>query len=670
MDRYEAVLKVTVKGAQSKEKGGKKGPAQGAPAKRIFEFAYTKKNGTPGRRTVTTLDLSEFEDGTPCFFEMEGNVITKCEIGGQTIVPAPRAARDMVAPPPAKNQGDGGSNRGSAYGGGRYAGAGYGSAGGGAGGASAKSIRWGHGPYNFAPYMPNLIAPPFDDEERCWSGQIICDLTAKTPLLVAGRHEKNPDGSTNCSFMEIGGKYVIPGTSVKGMLRSLMEALSWSGLRPVSDKKLFWRDVQDGDNYRALFAERPIGGFLRQHGADFTLVEVEVTKDARDSGYKKVKTGKKVGADRTPNTYYFKYPAPNATGEAVPSALVSQFRAQLTEDQETRWPEKRRSELLRSSPGLPVFFRRNEKGEIAELGFCRYFRLQYKYSPYDLAWPDREKRDIRDVAQAIFGYVGRSGSRRGRVSVRPFEIRGKICESEFVCVVLGGPKPTCLPFYLRQNPKDIRTTLNGQKNKRDSMANYNSLDSKLRGRKFYWHSARPVNNSEARSAKIASHLFPLDRGARGTFVIQINRLTDSELGCLFEALELVPGCAHKLGMGKPLGLGSVEIRVREARLEKVGDKYASLAARLQKTAPLLMAPEERAALREKFRGRILAFLKSRGISARDYYELEPIRELLQILAWRDQPDAIELAYPTLKEYMENPVLPQPDTVKTYPVDHE
>ncbi len=47
----------------------------------------------------------------------------------------------------------------------------------------------------------------------------------------------------------------------------------------------------------------------------------------------------------------------------------------------------------------------------------------------------------------------------------------------------------------------------------------------------------------------------------GTFTgkIRFENLTDIELGSLLFALDLPKGCAHKIGMGKPLGLGSVRI---------------------------------------------------------------------------------------------------------------
>jgi CRISPR-associated protein (TIGR03986 family) len=41
--------------------------------------------------------------------------------------------------------------------------------------------------------------------------------------------------------------------------------------------------------------------------------------------------------------------------------------------------------------------------------------------------------------------------------------------------------------------------------------------------------------------------------------IYFENLSEEELGCLLFALDLQEGCAHKIGMGKPLGLGSVKI---------------------------------------------------------------------------------------------------------------
>jgi hypothetical protein len=44
--------------------------------------------------------------------------------------------------------------------------------------------------------------------------------------------------------------------------------------------------------------------------------------------------------------------------------------------------------------------------------------------------------------------------------------------------------------------------------------------------------------------------------------VRFNNLTNLELGALLEALQLPSGCSHRLGMGRPLGLGSVRITSR------------------------------------------------------------------------------------------------------------
>lgn len=652
MDRHEGVLKVQISYPKNKKKEGKKGaPAAAAPkaCKKSYVFHYAKKNGAPGQLPITNFDLDAYEDGAPCVVYVEGPRIVRLEIGGQTL--------SSINPTVAKNQTSENADK-------------------------DQSVLWGHAPYNFSSYVPDLIMPPFDDEERVWSGQISCELKALTPILVAQIHEKNDDGSTNCKFMEIDGKPVIPGSSIKGLLRAVVEILSYSGLRPMNKKKLFWRDVQDPNHYVILFDENPRGGFLRQHGADFEIIEVEVTREkpANPAQYLPIKTGNKVGKDKTPNIYYFRLPGKDDKSEPIDREVVNRLWDQLTDNQAARPHVKDRENLMKSKPGLPVFFRESENMEIVELGFCRYFRIQYRHSPYDLAWPDAEKRNVIDVAQTIFGYAdkeigARKQSLRGRVAADAFALEGeKYGLKEGIAAILGEPRPTCVPCYLEQDPKRVGTTLDKGKNYQKGMATYNDANARLRGRKLYWHSVEPQNlkppasAEKAENTKILNHLFPLQRGARGAFTIHVAGLGDSELGCLFEALELKENCAHKLGMGKPLGFGSARIRIKEARLEKRALKYSSLTDRLEQSAPRNLGRAEREALREKFRDRVFNYAKRAGAagSAQNFYELPPIRQLLKILDWTKQAEKEDLAYMTLKEYQAKMLLPHPNQIETFP----
>src|SRR5690606_29120848 len=55
---------------------------------------------------------------------------------------------------------------------------------------------------------------------------------------------------------------------------------------------------------------------------------------------------------------------------------------------------------------------------------------------------------------------------------------------------------------------------------------------------------------------------PVKAGVTFAGRIHFENLTELELGALLHALELSEGCCHRIGMGKPLGLGSVRISVR------------------------------------------------------------------------------------------------------------
>jgi CRISPR-associated protein (TIGR03986 family) len=87
-------------------------------------------------------------------------------------------------------------------------------------------------------------------------------------------------------------------------------------------------------------------------------------------------------------------------------------------------------------------------------------------------------------------------------------------------------------------------------------------ESRIRGRKFYWHGEpqlavldreKPNQNNTFRAVK---------QGKKFSFEVRFERLTETELAKLIWVLEIGGGdnLAHKLGHGKPVGYGSVRIR--------------------------------------------------------------------------------------------------------------
>jgi hypothetical protein len=158
---------------------------------------------------------------------------------------------------------------------------------------------------------------------------------------------------------------------------------------------------------------------------------------------------------------------------------------------------------------------------------------------------------------------------------------------------------------------------------------------------------------------------PVCPGARFAFRVYFENLTDEELGALLWALELPAGCAHKLGMGKPLGLGSARIKVTSLRLT---DRLARYRALLSDGEWVDGARESKdlSAFKHCFEKYVLAQIASCDRNnAKSLADTPRIRELLCLLSFDNAPPLAETSYMTIEptnEYAERPVLPLPSTV--------
>lgn len=97
---------------------------------------------------------------------------------------------------------------------------------------------------------------------------------------------------------------------------------------------------------------------------------------------------------------------------------------------------------------------------------------------------------------------------------------------------------------------------------------------KIKGRKFYYHqkSDKLLDSSERDTAKVTL----IKEGAVFQFTLTFENLTEEEYALLLWTIELEPGLGHRIGMGKPIGLGSCEIEITE--LKEISEKrYHSIA---------------------------------------------------------------------------------------------
>lgn len=106
-------------------------------------------------------------------------------------------------------------------------------------------------PYNFVPLEKSAFYPewanhisqdiPFEDGV---SGCIGYTMKAETPIFVRNGYTDREHPDTRFSHTE-DGRYFIPGTSVKGEIRSVLEILSFGKMTQVQDARFGIRDLND-----------------------------------------------------------------------------------------------------------------------------------------------------------------------------------------------------------------------------------------------------------------------------------------------------------------------------------------------------------------------------------------------------------------------------------------
>lgn len=146
-------------------------------------------------------------------------------------------------------------------------------------------------PYNFVPFNKEVVSPhwihqishdiPFPDG---LSGTINVRLKAETPIFVrdgigqkqAKENYKDDVQQNPHLFSQYNGKYFIPGTSIKGMVRNVLEILSFGRMEgKVNDHKYALRDLSGAmkDQYLKDFKPDKIYcGWLRKKDDNSYLI--------------------------------------------------------------------------------------------------------------------------------------------------------------------------------------------------------------------------------------------------------------------------------------------------------------------------------------------------------------------------------------------------------------
>jgi len=274
-------------------------------------------------------------------------------------------------------------------------------------------------------------------------------------------------------------------------------------------------------------------------------------------------------------------------------ACFQQLADQMTEDskhdvsprpyepKDTR-PGRTQGQGLTPQNGDLVFFDVDDRGtRVTEIAYSSIWRKRVNTENGEAAnaWsfftavdenlvPLHRGRTKLTLAERVFGFIEEKTNAdqkgglhwKGRVRFSHGISTANIQEMlEVQLKELSGPKPPSPAMYFRQPQAANRFIA-----KRDLKPGMHWPQ----GRKFYLHHPGAINQDKApwrgtgefvpaRHVKVK----PWPKGSQWKFEIRFDNLSDLELGMMLYALKPQDGFLHKLGMGKPIGLGSVEIKV-------------------------------------------------------------------------------------------------------------
>ena len=116
-------------------------------------------------------------------------------------------------------------------------------------------------PYNFVPLISEVVTGEIDEVSQTAykehvlahgknTGYIDLEITSKSPLFIGGNGEK---------FFAPSGKPMIPGSSIRGMVKNLFKIITCGSMRPgedIEDKHLYSRGMAAKGNFGKYYSER------------------------------------------------------------------------------------------------------------------------------------------------------------------------------------------------------------------------------------------------------------------------------------------------------------------------------------------------------------------------------------------------------------------------------
>lgn len=481
-------------------------------------------------------------------------------------------------------------------------------------------------PYNFVPlnkkvYIPdwyNLVSQdiPFEDGE---DGYIELTWHNDSPLFI---RDKDKDDDKHAP-MNINGRYFIPGSSIKGMLRNVLSILSFGKMaegEQYHDRFFGHREIGSGatehTNYLEKMSQAKCGWlemyFDKKNGeecyrlhpciGDFKTILINKDPDVISEDYVKehfpgydkkgtpglrnkaiyeechewfpeIEPGYRLYVSGKMNGKEHEVLIPTETEghKDLDNTIISNFF-----DVYEPSPDFEIFKELLKTKKIPVFYVQ-ENDTVVALGMGRMFRYPYDQGIKDIVEngdngqkdseykeeKDGKKIIKRDLCETIFGWIG-DDSTKGRVQFGNAWTKNEVPDDrDETNGVLGQPKSSFYPLYIKQ--KEGAKTYNS----------YSSKDIQISGRKRYRiHQGSSTmdlpqgNGNENTKTTIKA----IPTGNDFKMRINVHNLRPVEIGALLSAITFHNACGvfHNIGAAKSFGYG--KMHCDEASIKLVGFK--------------------------------------------------------------------------------------------------
>lgn len=464
-----------------------------------------------------------------------------------------------------------------------------------------------------------------EEYEPVYSGYLTVELTNRTKMLVPrGRKREDKENEEILEFFTYSnetGAYkeyppVIPGSSLRGMLRSVYEMATDSCLSALDTSKPIYRRISDPGKPALLH---------KTEGGLKLCMDIEVDRERKDSSLDKsykeceyIQDGDRSfiylkGEDFTRKRNHYRFILPKSTQNTeidVTEQILELFEKTLSVYQDKGINKASRHNGYREYARI---YNRFKLGKIPSEGYSHdYFpvychevkvgrKKEYYITPAAIS-KEMFRTSLEEILEksggyqpctsvnrlcpacSLFGMVGKGDEKgaealKGRVRITDatfMDNTGKLeehYEKERTLEELASPRMSSLEFYFKRPEGAVNWTPDYYVNENGQIVRNEHPE--IMGRKFYWHHLaerlpeveKTVRNAKVRLLKENRH-FQYKIYFEGLEERQIRQLI---FLCNLSEFDCEGGKAKygfRLGMGKPLGLGSCESRVTEAEIRR------------------------------------------------------------------------------------------------------